>query len=1795
MDDKVRVNQSRPEALFKFLQEYSKLRYKTVMNAGGYEYRNDFPLESCLGNPFVEQFSRSPDNFDGPLLRVKKPRFTRCPKPDTSFNEWLQPGWDVYPGKVALEFPDEKLSQGSMTCEDAFNKNAQRVREYEQWLAKRGEWVAEQLFAEGADSLYKTLYDIHSELQRSSETKELVAASMYFESKEHAEVNHPLLLKRIQVVLDAENEVISLVDTDDAPRLYTELLNSIEGLNYSCIRDAENRIETADCHPFDEDTAQPIFRQLINALTSQGQYRESPDECLAPGTQYFITCKMSFFLREKPNGVARAIDRILEALNLSSLELPGHLLELMGCVVEKQLLTEDDEKPIEDRLAEINGEALDILLAKPANKEQLRIARSIENSSAVLVQGPPGTGKTHTIANLMGHFLAQGKTVLVSSYTTKALKVLKDKMPEELQGLCVSCIDGATADMERSVDSIVEHQSTLNLVSLNREIEQERILREEIIASLAQVRKEIYSDLEKEYEILQVEGESFSPIDAALFIGENAEELADLIPGIVKRGVPFPLSDEELSELYALSARLDKETDLAFGACDCLGGLETLLDPKDFNSLCLGLNKDSANAQTVCERNSWSYCETGSGVELITDFSHVFLPKEASLDALEAIRDLLARYGSAEAWMRAAAADSLRGEEYAGLWKKLCEQISLTDALSTECTVKAFGHELRLIEGASPESIKDALCRRKTKLGKGKISAWLGGLFDSEDDTAADCVLVDGHAVEAAGECALALLYVDLQLARKQCSVCWSQLIEKNGGPSFESLDVSSPEHAASRYIGLIESALDWYDGVVKEVVPALAPLGIPSEALLGECNLAGENERIEKLSTKISSSCADILEFLCSWLSALKTGEPISTLKSTLQRGCSSGSSLFKDALLAVDSLDSLAYGNAYEKISAMLTVRDELVRRHELLDKLEQVAPSWSMAVRERACGHGGPDVPQRIHEAWKYKQIMAELSVLHPSSTDNLQRKAVELSREYRTTTSSLASKMAWKSLIEKTSKDISLTQALRGWKLTMSKIGKGTGKHAARYRAEARSLMSKCQHAVPCWIMPMNLALSTFDPRKTRFDVLIIDEASQCDITSLALTVLADKLIVVGDDKQVSPMAVGVDSEAAQSNIESHIQGVIPNAHLYGPKTSLYDLAATTFQPLMLREHFRCVPDIIGYCNETSYDGKIRPLRDKGSSELCPPIVVQRVANGLRSTNGKTNQKEADESVRIIKACLKQPEYADKTFGVISMLGPEQARVVYNELYSALGAAQIEKHAILCGDAANFQGDERDVIILNLVDSNEGEGPLRLRTEGPDDAYKKRYNVAVSRARDQLWIVHSLDASRDLKAGDLRRGLLDYANRADDFETELHRVEKAADSPFEVEVGQALLRRGYEDIQQQFPVGSYRIDIAIVRGRRRIAIECDGERWHSGDQKLVEDLERQTVLERLGWKFVRIRGSRYYANKTACLEDVYSKLEDLGIYPKARAEKTASTELLDRVRVAMKEDAPTEPSSNEQITNLPNRSTGLSGTRLRNSTIDDALNDRAFATRSSVANVGKPIKEQTAPTKRAVHTPLATQPWTERKSATPFRETRPAAEKAPNSGSGGYRFSRKPPEKKAYVAVSLQPYQVTADEYGVGQNRELAISRMSKIIEEEGPIELGYLISRTRESFGLKRAGANVASKSRQMLARVPSRSQSFNDMTFIYPKDLELKDINYFRIGGNRDINEIAPEELVTALRYSLRNHPRGLEEDLLIKATSTALGFRRTGGTISKILGAALKLAVEDGAIFLSFGYYRLS
>jgi len=423
------------------------------------------------------------------------------------------------------------------------------------------------------------------------------------------------------------------------------------------------------------------------------------------------------------------------------------------------------------------------------------------------------------------------------------------------------------------------------------------------------------------------------------------------------------------------------------------------------------------------------------------------------------------------------------------------------------------------------------------------------------------------------------------------------------------------------------------------------------------------------------------------------------------------------------------------------------------------------------------------------------------------------------------------------------------------------------------------MGEARRAVPVWIMPFSRVTENFHPVRDHFDVLIVDEASQEDVVGLAPFYMADKIIVVGDDEQVTPLDVGGLQQPIQDLIGQWLQD-LPGPLLFDLKTSVYDRAQIAFgAAIRLNEHFRCVPEIIQFSSHLSYGGAIKPLRESTATPVKPATIAYRVA-GERA--GNTNIEEAKCVASLVVAAIEQPEYAGKTVGVIALVGDQQAGEVERLLRTYVDAVEYEGRRILCGNPAHFQGDERDVVFLSMVDSRtEGDGPLGMRADGADGLWKKRYNVAASRAKDQLWVVHSLDHQTQLQPGDLRRRLIEHALDPGALMRQLEEMNARTESPFEASVYQRLAGRGFR-VRPQWRVGAYRIDL-VVEGDQgtRLAVECDGERWHY--DRVSDDLARQALLERLGWRFARIRGTTYYRDPEAAMGPVFDKLERLGIAP------------------------------------------------------------------------------------------------------------------------------------------------------------------------------------------------------------------------------------------------------------------------------------------------------------------------
>ena len=254
--------------------------------------------------------------------------------------------------------------------------------------------------------------------------------------------------------------------------------------------------------------------------------------------------------------------------------------------------------------------------------------------------------------------------------------------------------------------------------------------------------------------------------------------------------------------------------------------------------------------------------------------------------------------------------------------------------------------------------------------------------------------------------------------------------------------------------------------------------------------------------------------------------------------------------------------------------------------------MAPDWAKAIKNREGIHGSSNVPKDIELAWKWHQLNNQINRINSYDPNLIQREIDRINEQLMKNARKLAYEKAWYYKIKNTTDE--QTQAIKGWRQTIKLLGKGTGKKAPMLLKKARELMPLCQSAIPVWIMPLNRVAESFDPKKNKFDVVIIDEASQANILALSALYLGEKIVIVGDDEQVSPNPVGIKVDEINALIEQHLRD-IPLNHLYNEQTSIYDLAQSSgFKPLMLTEHFRCLPQIIDISNGLSYNNKMTSL-------------------------------------------------------------------------------------------------------------------------------------------------------------------------------------------------------------------------------------------------------------------------------------------------------------------------------------------------------------------------------------------------------------------------------------------------------------------------------------------------------------------------------------------------------------------------------------------------------------------------
>ena len=756
-------------------------------------------------------------------------------------------------------------------------------------------------------------------------------------------------------------------------------------------------------------------------------------------------------------------------------------------------------------------------------------------------------------------------------------------------------------------------------------------------------------------------------------------------------------------------------------------------------------------------------------------------------------------------------------------------------------------------------------------------TGFLGRLFNKEAREAADAlagVEVDGSRPASKEAFEAVALHARLKAAVKTVARTWDSLAERADAPAFATYGNNAVRTLFTRYGTSLSDTCIWWRRVFVPYIEGLLSAGIEAEGMKELLESADPLEAARRFATDVLAP-VHTARHREAELHALREWQATESQKLyAAAPACATARRLAAATLVDPDAWELEA-----ERLRKLLEDQPLFARRTELLERLRAAAPEWANALEAGEPGFTTSNPSPEITNAWLYRQLERIYTRATAADLDALQSDAERLCADLREATAQLAVAKAWLAVKSRLSNGPALSNLFS--LAAYMKRAVGRGRKSAAWRREVNRLLPACQQAVPVWIMMIQDALLNFSTA-SKFDVIVVDEASQADMTALPLLYMGKKVIVVGDDRQVTPLSVGTSEAAVDALCARHLEGRVKEPKLYDSRLSLYGLVQSmAFPAHMLVEHFRSVPEIIGWCSRLSYNGTIRPLRDASSSSLKPAVVPWRT-RGTAGDNG-VNEEEAQAVIRLLRAMIHDPAYDGKTFGIIPMRSVHGAQVnrIRRLLVENFDPREIERRRIHCGISAEFQGDERDVVILSLVDSAAPGLPLRKETDGADGMMKKRWNVAVSRARDQLWLVHSFDPAAQLKPDDLRRSLFDWADGVMSGTIGAAEPFDLPDPEFTGQVLRALRKRGYR-VEAGHDAGAWRLDMVVRARGRAAAIECDGS-GREDEDAIRRDMERQTVLERAGWKFVRVRSADWFRRPEKTLERVCEALAALGIAP------------------------------------------------------------------------------------------------------------------------------------------------------------------------------------------------------------------------------------------------------------------------------------------------------------------------
>ncbi len=1075
-----------------------------------------------------------------------------------------------------------------------------------------------------------------------------------------------------------------------------------------------------------------------------------------------------------------------------------------------------------------NGKRLDGLLAPQdivqvidADAPQTKVIEEVRRGRNLVVQGPPGTGKSQTITNIIAAAAHDGKTVLFMAEKMAALDVVLSRLRKcGLGDLCLEL-----------------HSRHANKMEVLREID--RTLRS---------RKE-ESPPEIDVTELRVKRDELNRISELLHTATKDrdytpfEAMADVV-GFIANGMrPPDLEREGLGELDA-EQRRQIERDLAELAVLLAAGprpqhpfagcRELDLQPVELQRLERNLTK-AIGALDDALSASLAFARGGTHDAWESTQGNAWLPTPSSVADLRRSARFLDLIGNRP--QRAPQiVDAIFGKELA---PDLAESLDVGDqwAQARQNAEHAFRNHAWEVPAAELRSLQKNLARGAAG-GLKSFFIRLGGRYRHARETLAELAATDLPAALAE--------HVELikQLAE----------IQRRRGKLADEEGMLA-QHLGAAWRG---ERTDFQ--------------GFRSAALW----------IAEVEATHMAGSAADLERATSTFAQPAKIAKELEQIAETALVGARSVVELLRldmNELGLGEGLDQVALAALWDRFTTMAESGeryDEWRRIQKLVERLVRAGLGELVAMLDEARLAPADAVDEFRYAAAEARWNLARDSVPGLAGLADLNRHELvatfkELEVEHIANVQDL--------IRSRHLADLPLGAAGE-MGVIRSEIAK------KRRHMPIRRLVEKAggmvQRIKPVFLMsPLSIA-QFLPPRVLRFDLLVVDEASQVrPEDALGAIARCGQIVIVGDQKQLPPTTF-FDRLGANDPVDDEAPG--DGIAAATEMESILTLCeARGVNRRMLEWHYRSRdPSLIQISNDEFYDGRLilppSPLELDGSYGLAfervPGVYASR---GSGTGRPGTNRIEAEHVVGAVAAHAR--EWPGMSLGIVTF-SKAQADMVTELLEYERRRDEVlddflrEGHAedAFVKNIENVQGDERDVIYVSVgYGPAEPGGRLNSMRFGPINAEggERRLNVLFTRSRARCRIFASfdpadMDLARTSKNGPkVLKRFLDFAKTGDALERTVSGREP--ESAFEKDVANVIRSLGYLADHQVGSAG-FRLDIAVrhpdAPGKYLLAVECDGATYHSALSARERDRHRQAVLEGMGWTFHRIWSTDWF---------------------------------------------------------------------------------------------------------------------------------------------------------------------------------------------------------------------------------------------------------------------------------------------------------------------------------------------